>query len=247
MGDLTVWVAIALAAIAVLAGFIHSGIGFGFGIVAIGLMPLVIDTRSAHVVISTSSLPVLMGAAWAYRHGFDWRSLRGALIGGAIGMPIGLFAFETLPLDWLTRITGLAILVMIAMSFRNRNLIAQDELPWHASFAAGWLSGFLAGAVSIAGPPIAAFALRQQWTQERFKAFVNQFLLIISVFKITGLGVRGYLDSASLYQAGWIALFAVIGIAAGAKASSYLSNDRFRKVVAAILVVIAIYFLVQGS
>ena len=54
-----IWFVLGLiAVIAVLSGFIHSAIGFGFGIVAISLMPFVIDARSAHVVVSVSSVPM---------------------------------------------------------------------------------------------------------------------------------------------------------------------------------------------
>ena len=88
-----------IAAIAVLSGFVHSAIGFGFGIVAISLMPFVIDARSAHVVISASSVPMLIMAAWVYREGIDWASLKQALFGAAIFLPVGLALFEAVSLD----------------------------------------------------------------------------------------------------------------------------------------------------
>jgi uncharacterized membrane protein YfcA len=110
-----------IAAIAILAGFVHSAIGFGFGIVAISLMPFVIDARSAHIVISLSSVPMLMMAAWAYREGIEWAALKQALLGAAIFLPPGLFLFELVSLDWLVRGTGLAILCMVLLSSRNRN------------------------------------------------------------------------------------------------------------------------------
>ena len=91
---LTPEVILAVTLIAFVAGFIHSAIGFGFGIVAVALLPLVVDVRQSHAVISTASVPVLVSAAWTYREGADFRSLFQALIGAAICLPIGLFAFE---------------------------------------------------------------------------------------------------------------------------------------------------------
>ena len=72
----TVWILLAIAVIALGAGFVHSAIGFGFGIVAIALLPLVIDVRSSHVMLSLASVPMISMAAWTYREGIDWKSLR---------------------------------------------------------------------------------------------------------------------------------------------------------------------------
>ena len=151
---LTPEVILAVTLIAFVAGFIHSAIGFGFGIVAVALLPLVVDVRQSHVMISTASVPVLVSAAWTYREGADFRSLFQALVGAAICLPIGLFAFEFVSLDLLVRGTGLAVLVMVAMSFRNRR-IAEDENARGAgpAWLAGSLAGFLAGAVSMRGHP----------------------------------------------------------------------------------------------
>jgi uncharacterized membrane protein YfcA len=238
-----------IALIAFGAGFVHSAIGFGFGIVAVTLLPLVIEVKQSHVVISTASVPVLMMAAWAYRRGADPQALWKALAGAVIAMPIGLLAFQFMSPDWLIRGTGLAILVMVWMSFRNRSRAALNGETGKSSSAwlAGGIGGFLAGAVSIAGPPVAAFALAQQWDQTRFKAFINQFLLAVSVYKVLGLAVSGYLDLDALLQAALLAPAAVIGIQVGVIASRRLTMTKFQRVVAIVLIAIAIYFVVRGS
>lgn len=233
--------------IALVAGIIHSGIGFGFGIVAIGLLPWVIDTRSSHVLVSTASLPVLIGAVWQYRHAFDRRELAESLFGAVIGMPVGLMAFEAMPMDWLVRGTGLAILLMLGLSVRNQRMKDPPPTRPGACFVAGLMSGVLAGSVSIAGPPIAAFALRQRWQQDRFKAFVNQFLLAVSVYKISGLAYRGFIDESILRQAIWLAPAALVGIVVGARLSQQLSNHTFRICVGSVLVAMATYFLLAGN
>ena len=50
---------VSIGLIALAAGFVHSAIGFGFGIVAISLIPIVMDVRTAHVVVSISSVPIV--------------------------------------------------------------------------------------------------------------------------------------------------------------------------------------------
>ncbi|QDV44393.1 Sulfite exporter TauE/SafE [Stieleria neptunia] len=245
-GDLTVFLYIGVIALA--AGFVHSAIGFGFGIVAVTLLPLVVEVRQSHVVISTASVPVLMMAAWAYREGADWSALWRALVGAAICMPLGLLAFEWVSPDWLIRGTGLAILAMVGVSFRNRRRAKMEtKSSGGSSWLAGALGGFLAGAVTIAGPPVAAYALSQPWEPARFKAFLNQFLFAVSFYKVTGLAVRGFIDQETLVQSAALAPMAIIGIQVGAMFSRRLSTRRFHAFVAIALVAVAIYFVVRGA
>ena len=241
-----------IAVIALAAGFVHSAIGFGFGIVAVTLLPLVVEVRQSHVVISTASFPVLMMAAWAYREGADWSALWRALLGAAICMPLGLLAFEWVSPDWLIRGTGIAILAMVAISFHNRrksllNESSKSHSGGGSSWLAGALGGFLAGAVTIAGPPVAAYALSQPWDQARFKAFLNQFLLAVSLYKVIGLAFRGFIDQGTLIQSAALAPMAIIGIQLGAIASRRLSTRRFQYFVAIALIAVALYFVISGA
>jgi uncharacterized membrane protein YfcA len=246
------YIYLSIGLIAFAAGFVHSAIGFGFGIVAITLLPLLVDVRQSHIVISTASFPVLLMATWAYRDGADWSSLWKALVGAALFLPLGLLAFQWVSIDWLTRGTGIAILVMVWMSFRNRQkakarLEAGTKTGGGSSFLAGAFGGFLAGAVTIAGPPIAAYGLSQPWDQARFKAFLNQFLLAVSVYKIIGLAVGGYITQETLTQSAALAPMAMVGIQLGAIFSRRLSTQRFQYFVATALVIVAFYFVVTGA
>ena len=240
---------LAIGGIALLAGFIHSAIGFGFGIVAVTLLPFVAEIKQAHIVISTASFPVLLMATWAYRRGADWSVLWRALAGALVGMPVGLLAFEWVSSSLLIRITGVAILGMVWMNFRNRKQAVQaDETsPGGSAALAGLFAGFLAGAVTIAGPPVAAYALSQSWTQARFKAFINQFLLIVSLYKILGMTARQMIDHDALVEAAFLAPMAVLGIQLGALFSRRFSSRLFQSCIAVVLTLIALKFLISGA
>lgn len=237
----------AIALISLLAGFVHSAVGFGFGIVAISMLPFMIDARSAHVVLSVASVPMLVAAAWSYRDGIEWKSLRQAMLGAAIFLPAGLWLFETVSLSWLVRGTGLCILAMVAWSIRNQRVASQETSTSSGScFIAGAVGGFLAGAVSIAGPPIAAFALRQDWSQARFKAFVTQCLLIISAYKVALLVGRSHVGSEVIPPTLAAAVMSILGVWLGAMASRRIPAARFKHLVAIALVAVACLMIVRG-
>lgn len=245
-GDLWItWISIAV--IALTAGFVHSAIGFGFGIVALAIIPFVMDIKSAHVVISLSSVPMLVMAAWVYRHGIEWPSLRLAMIGAAIFLPFGLLAFEIAPHDWLVRGTGVAILAMVLLSIRNQQFSGETLASKSSCFAAGAVSGFLAGAVSVAGPPVAAFALKQGWSQDRFKAFVTQCLLVIASYKAVLLAFGGYVTFETATHTILAAPFAIVGVQLGVIASRRIPAKRFKRLVALALILISCMMIWNGS
>ena len=243
----------AIATIVLIAGIVHSAIGFGFGIVALGCltcMPWLMNAEMAHVIMSICSFPMLLTAAWAFRKGIDWPSLVPALLGAAVMMPVGLFAFGSMSLDMLVRGTGLAIFVMTLLGLRNRNTDFSNARPTesrNASFIAGAISGLLGGAVSIAGPPVATFALRQNWSPERFKAFVTQCLLVVCTYKVIGLGIGGWVTRDAMIQAIWATPFAMIGIQIGVVVSRKIDPAKFQWIVAVVLIAVACLLMYRGQ
>jgi uncharacterized membrane protein YfcA len=238
---------VAIALIAMTAGFVHSAIGFGFGIVALAFIPLVIDIVPAHVVISLSSVPMLVMAAWAYREGIQWPSLKVAMLGAFLFLPLGLLAFEVARRDWLVRGTGVAILAMVLFSYRRPAASGEATASGVSCFVAGAVSGFLAGAVSIAGPPIAAFALKQDWSQERYKAFVTQCLLLIAVYKSSLLGFRGFVTVDNVLLTLIASPLAIGGVQLGVIASRRIPAQRFRRLVAIALILASGLMIWRGA
>ena len=236
-----------VAGISIASGFVHSAIGFGYAIVALALLPLVMDARTAHLALPVCSIPMLAAAAWAYRKGTDWPSLKPALIGAAVMMPVGLYLFNTLSLDLLVRGTGLAIFVMVLLSMRNRHIHAGQGSGQGSSFMTGAIAGFLGGAVNIAGPPVAAYALKQAWPPNQFKAFVTQCLLVVSIYKVVGLFVSGQFTRDAGLFAAWVTPFSIIGIQLGVVASSYIAPHRFQRLVAVALLGVACMLMYRGA
>lgn len=236
-----------IAVIGIVAGFIHSAIGFGFGIVAISLLPFIIDGRSAHIVVSISSLPMLMMAVWTYRRGAEKRSLIQALLGAALLLPPGLWLFETISLDLLIRATGLGVLIMVLLSLRTAKSSAEKPSRWGDCFAAGAISGFLAGAVSIAGPPIAAFALKQDWSPARYKAFISQCMLAMATYKAVLLIGRDHVDESVTWQILVASVTAMSGVFVGAWASRDIPAQRFKSLVAVSLMVVSCVMMWRGQ
>lgn len=239
-----------VAVILFVAGFVQSAIGFGMAIVALSMLPFVIDAKVAHITLALCGIPMLLLAAWEYRKGIDWHSIWPALVGSAIFLPVGLFLFKVMSLDLLVRSTGVAILSMVLLSFINKRIKKTDagerNVSW-TSFVAGSISGFLGGAVSIGGPPLATFGLNRGWKPDRFKAFLTQCLLVTCTYKVICLFATSMVPRESLIHFVWATPFALIGIHLGAKTSGKLNPEKFQVVVAVVLIGISLMYIYRGQ
>jgi len=198
-------------------------------------------------VVSISSLPMLVMAVWTYRQGAEIRALIQALLGAALLLPLGLWLFETISLDLLIRGTGLGVLIMVLLSLRKSKSPAEKSTGWGGCFAAGAVSGFLAGAVSIAGPPIAAFALKQDWSPARYKAFISQCMLAMAIYKAALLIGRDHVDASVTLQILVASVTAMIGVFLGAWASRDIPAERFKSLVAVSLMVVSCIMIWRGQ
>lgn len=220
------------------AGFVQSLLGFGYAITALAVLPYLMEVRQAHLVISLSGIPVLLLATWVYRQQALLSALFWALFGSLVTLPLGLLVFSRMPLDWLVRVTGAVVLLFALPELigRRKSIRKQSEVSKPGCWTAGAVSGFLAGAVSTGGPPIVAFALRQNWSPEAYRFFVTGYLLIQATMKAAGLQVGGLLDPETIRLSLAAMPAALGGVLLGSMAARRLDVGSYRKLVAIALI-----------
>lgn len=237
-----------LAAAVLLASFVQSSMGFGFALVAMGVLPFVLGIRTALLTVSLVAVIPISIAAWECRRDVPWSLVRWCLVGAAVMLPVGLGVFAYVSADLLMRGTGLVILLLSVDGLLRPN---KQGLPpvrlrmW--SLITGGASGFLTGSVSVGGPPVVIFAARQGWTPTVFKAFVLTFLLIQGVAKIFVLQAVGMLD-VSIWRLSLLAgPLAIVGGKLGTHAADHIDARVFRRLTLIMLVLIGGLMLLRGA
>lgn len=236
-----------IALIVAISGFVQSSIGFGYAITALAIMPMVLEPRASHIVISLSGLPVLLMTACSYGLSLEWAEIKRTLLGAMLLLPIGLLLFAHLPQQLLSQATGVTILLFVLLDYFKKNQQADTPPPHWLSYLAGAVSGFLAGAVSIGGPPVATYALRRGWSPATFKSFVSSCLLLIAVLKILGLFIGGFFLQDDLFHALWAVPFAIGGVLLGTAVSQFIKPELFRRLIAIALIAAASNLIWNGS
>src|SRR6476661_3414671 len=103
-----------VALVVCLAGFAQGLSGFGFGLIAMPLLPLFMNLQDAVALTVPLNLVVCITTFYSIRHHYSWRKGLGLVIGTCLGVPIGVFALRYLPQAVLLRTLG-AVLIAFSL------------------------------------------------------------------------------------------------------------------------------------
>jgi uncharacterized membrane protein YfcA len=166
------------------AGFMQGLTGFGFGLAAVALLPLLVGLKDAQVVISLLNAAVcatIFLATW--RH-FRWRDGRGLVIGAGIGVPIGFWTLTCLPESLLLRALGL-LLCVFSLGQLCRGRRGSIRIPSALGLPFGFFSGYLGGALNVGGPPAIAYAYSQPWSKEQAVSLLQVVFGVSALLRLT--------------------------------------------------------------
>lgn len=231
------------------AGFVQGVMGFGFAVVALALLPFwLTDVKQAIIVLTLSTPLPIAWAFWEHRQDVKWRALANCLAGAALGLVLGLYVFEHVSADLLTRGTGLVLIaVCIESMLRPRAETGVDHASdWGTRFA-GIVSGFFAGSVGLPGPPLVVYLARVGWPPQHFRAFSLAFFSITSIWRCTGVIVMGQVGTVVAMMALVAVPLVWLGHYWGTRAFRRVAPGAFRQLVYLLLIVSATNMLLRGS
>lgn len=216
-----------------LAAMIQSVTGFGFALVSVPLLGVLVGPVPA-VVATTAVVSVQMAVTtWRHRDDVD-REVAPVLLGGAV---LGI-APGTVVLVMGSRET-LLLLIAAATLICTIVVAAKLSLPEARAslFGAGTVAGALAVSTGTSGPPLVAALAARGLGAAHFRATLGAVFLSMNVVAMLVFVVT----SSFSEQAGWLALIGVpvvlVSLRLGGALAERVSAEGFRRAVLATLVV----------
>ncbi len=218
--------------------------GFGFALMAVPMMGLVIDLKTA-VVVST----ICGTASNTYQAIFDRRHrdddlVRVLLLASFVGMPIGLLVLKRVSVPTLQIAIG--ALVLIALVAVLRRDVGAPRKSSSLNWAAGFVSGVLATSTSTNGPPLVLLLRLRGLSPEVFRATINTVFSGVAVVSICMFTITGRVTSETLVGAVVAVPGLAIGMAVGARLRGALPENVFWRLVAVVLAATAVSSIVSG-
>lgn len=230
-------VIVGLAAALLVASTVQAVTGFGFALLSMPLLTLVIDAKDA-VALSTlvGALASFNLLARTYRS-VRWDLTRWLLVGAVAGMPLGLVVLVVVPARTLQVIIAAAVLCFVVVLARGWRL---GEAGPRVELAAGFVSGVLNTSVSTNGPPLVLALQARGLEPEAFRGTISAVFAASSLVANALFAASGRYTTTVLAYAALGPPMLLLGAAVGRRAGRRLAPDRFRPLVLALLVTAAV-------
>ncbi|MCF8061283.1 MAG: sulfite exporter TauE/SafE family protein [Deltaproteobacteria bacterium] len=219
--------------ILLLACFLHGVTGFGSALVALPLLAMILDVKTAIplvVLVAGTMNFVLLIQLWPH---VRWDRVRPLLIGALPGILLGVLFLKRVDETSIRLVPGAVLVVYAAYGLLFRPSARGVPEVWAYLF--GFLAGGLGGAFSIIGPPVVAYVSPQPWDKHEVKAMLQGFFflagaLVIGLYVYMGVAT---LDVFFLYLPGLPLLF--LGWWLGSNLYGRIPEAFYRKAVLALL------------
>jgi uncharacterized membrane protein YfcA len=229
--DVGTWAAV--AAVVAAAGVAQAVSGFGFSLVSIPILALVVPVKAAIVGGAMLGL-VQSGLVVARDHRHVERRSAAVLVMAALaGMPIGVLVITRVREEPLQVLIAVTVLAFTGLLWRRVRL-PTDSLP--AEVGVGFTSGMLSTSTGMSGPPLVIALQARGVPPSAFRAtlaavFVSGSAISLLLFWSKGLVTA---DALRVAAAGLPGL--LVGILVGELAFRRVDHERFRAIVLVLLV-----------
>lgn len=226
------------------AGVIRGYSGFGFSIIAVTGLSLVLPPAEIVPVILLLEIAAstwLLPRVWQDIH---WRSLSWLWLGVLIGTPIGVYLLASIPPRPMRMAISLAVL---GLSLLLRLGISLKKMPGRGqTMAIGTAAGLLNGSAAIGGPPVILFYFSTPAGAAVSRASLIALFFGTDLLALILCGTQELVNSQTAVMGSVCLLPLLIGIVLGNRFYTRSRAEVFRRRVLLLLMGLAVVSLARA-
>ncbi|SAI40493.1 inner membrane protein [Bordetella ansorpii] len=236
----------AVAAGAVLAGFVQGLSGFGFSMVSMSLWAWTVDPKLAAVLAVFGGLTGQVIAAVSMRRGFDMRLLGPFLLGGLIGIPIGVAVLPLLEVHVFKAALGILLAVWCPIMLFSKHLPPITVGGSAANGVVGVIGGVMGGLGGFSGVIPTLWCTLRRFDKDVQRSIIQNFNLATLAFTMLGYLVSGAVTRDMLPMFAIVAPAMLIPTVLGARLYVGISDVAFRRIVLSLLTLSGVALLASS-
>ena len=225
------------------ASFAQTLSGFGFSLLAVPLMTLVVSPRDAVVVATILASVSTTSQSLIDRKHVDMSIAKRLIAASYAGMPFGLLAFIFVSETGLRLVLGVVVVsaaVLLLRGFRLR------EESYRFDWLLGMVSGFLSTSTSTNGPPLVFLMQARQLDPATFRATINTVFAVVNVGALALFISAGKVNNNNLLGVA-VALPALgVAMVCGYAVRRNITQERFNNIVIFLLFLSAVSVIVSA-
>ena len=227
-----------VVAVVFCAAFVQSLSGFGFALIVMPLITLVVGLRTAAPLVAMAGLTSYAINLIRYRQAVNLKEVLRMGASSALGIPVGMWALAHVDESLVTGLLG-SILIAYAVYGLARPATARLCSPrW--VYPAGFIAGCLGGAYNTAGPPVIVYGSLRRWPKGEFRAVLQAFFLFNAALIVASHYVACHLTADVINFYLYAAPALLLGILFASHLDGRLNADRFRSVVMVMILLLGL-------
>ena len=232
-----------LCFISFLAGFIQGLTGFGIMLVALPLMVLFIDIKTAIPLLVLLGFVINIMLLFQLAKYFDKKKWLPLFVTALPGIPIGIYILKNVETRPLEILLGVVILVTATVTWISKNPDKELKKIW--GYVAGFIAGLLGGSIGAPGPPVVIYTSLQPWAKQEIKS------TMVAFFTLGGIGIiifyffNGFFTKEVLHSFQYCVFPLVFGVLAGVFLFNRIDEGIYRRIVHLLLFILGIMMLLK--
>ena len=216
-----------------LASFAQSISGFGFALLSVPLMQIVLEPRDAVVISTFIGALSTTTQAFLDRQHVDRALAKRLVMASYLGMPIGLSAFLFVSDTGLRLSLGAVVILATILLARGFSFDSpSSRLDW--SF--GFVSGVLATSTSTNGPPLVFLMQARNYAPQDFRSTINMVFSFVNIGAIALFLSSGQVTHESVIGALLAIPALFLALRTGYWLRPKVSVELFRRLVLGLLI-----------
>jgi len=227
------------------AGFTQGVTGFGFGLLAIPLLSLFIDIKTAVPLCSLLGILITAFLSLRLRKHIDRRKILPLLFGCIPGVAVGTLVLKRTPAELLSVLMGVMLIAYVLYRLTGRQQPRAIHPQW--AYAAGFFTGAISSAFSAGGPPTIIYATLRGWNKNEIKATLSGFFLTGGLTVITAHALSGLTTGLVIHYFLLSAPVVIAGVFIGSLLYDRIDTDAYLKLLHYLLLAMGILMIWKGE
>lgn len=220
------------------AAFVQGVTGFGFVVVCVPLLSLLLGVKFAIPVIALCGMILAGYLFFKLRKDFEFPEIVYLLLGGIPAIPLGALFLRDASEQLVKTILAIVIFSFCVLSLSRKIKIRELNSRWGILF--GFFSGLFGGAFNANAPVVLMYSYLQNWKKEKFKATLSGYLFIMITLVVFSHIATGLTDMSVLLTFAKLLPFLFLGVYMGHRLFGYIPADPFKKVILVFLMFVSV-------
>jgi uncharacterized membrane protein YfcA len=232
-----------IVAIVLFAAVVQGLAGFGFAVIIMPLITLLLGLQTAAPMVALTALTVYSINLIRFRRAIDLGVVLRLGVASAFGVPIGIWLLANVDEALVKRLLGLLLSIYAIYA------LARPTASWMPSrlwiYPTGFFAGCLGGAYNTPGPPAIVYGQLRRWPRDEFRAVLQALFFVNAALVVFSHSVAHHMTVQVLvyYLCALPAL--VVGILIAARVDHRVNRERFRTMVTVMILLLGL-LLVSG-